>query len=141
MNVLDANDVIRRYFGSAGCLVTPEDYPALLAESATYDSEGRLPGAQGYDETVDERWFAAAAAELIGVRSAAQGTIKRATSEGATFEFADTDWPAIAARLRALSPLAVIKEAQGGAGNGWLHVSNGIGYDTTAQGWPNGGPA
>lgn len=135
MNIAEAQDTIS---GILGCDIefTPEQLARMLDASLTYDTEGRLPGMPGYETAHDGYWLAAEAAELLAIRDATQGGLQSFTSEGATFNMKDTDWAAVAARLRRLSPLARIREATTGRDQ-ILTVDGSIGYDPRSQSWPH----
>lgn len=135
MNIAEAQETIS---GLLGCdpEFPPEQLARLLDASLSYDTEGRLPGMPGYEATHDEFWLAAEAAEILAIRDAAQGGLESFTSEGATFNMKETDWAAVAERLRRRSPLARIREATTGRDQ-LITVDGSIGYDPRSQSWPH----
>ena len=90
-----------------------------MTRARTVDTMGRAPLDPDWTPTFDE-WIAAAeVADMLHLRDAMtpSDTIKRFTSEGATFVFADTatDWHTVAAHLRSRSQLS--------AAAGWAMVA------------------
>ena len=91
-----------RVLGDAASLLTDGDFEAALTAALVPDSVGRVPGADGYEETVDGWLAAAEAADLLAIRALGQsGRLEAFNSEGASFQWKAADFSAMAAAIRA----------------------------------------
>lgn len=91
-----------RVLGDAASLLTDGDFEAALTAALVPDSAGRVPGADGYEETVDGWLAAAEAADLLAIRALGQsGRLEAFNSEGASFQWKAADFSAMAAAIRA----------------------------------------
>lgn len=87
----------------------PSDTPAvdaLLARSVIPDQAGRWPGQTGWTPSYDPNWLAAEAVQVHFIKSMADGTVTRWTSEGTTMESTPADLAGMVAALRARSIIA-----------------------------------
>ena len=134
MSETETIDRVRDLLGTAADLLTDADLNDLLPQAVTPDSEGRSPSHPEWEPTWDVYWLAADAAELLGIRAAGERTLTRVTAEGATFEWTQANFAAMANRLRRLSPLARL-----GSDFGTITLPAwGPRWAPTSRGWPWG---
>lgn len=109
----------------------PDTWDALTDEAVTVDAAGRLPTDTGWEPTYEPYWLAATAVDALALRGLGESGVTRFTSEGATFELTGPSLDALAARLRARSPITAL--LNGGTGIGFIDVPRRpLGYHPTS---------
>lgn len=104
MDADEATATARQILGQAmAAMVDPRDPALVLDRAAVADTEGRAPGATGWNPSYDPFVLAAELADLLGVRATGQDGILTVTSEGSTFTKRTADFFAVAAAIRAKS--------------------------------------
>ena len=89
-------------------------WATLLPEAVTLDASGKLPGQAGYVPTYEPYWLAGQAAAQIDLWQAATPRTTKLSVDGDSIEKAAAQWGAVAAQLRAKSPISAIAAGGGG---------------------------
>ena len=89
-------------------------WATLLPEAVTIDASGKLPGQAGYVPTYEPYWLAGQAAAQIDLWQAATPRTTKLSVDGDSIEKAAAQWGAVAAQLRAKSPISAIAAGGGG---------------------------
>lgn len=116
--------------------VTNDDWERALDAAVTVDPDGHLPGDDDWQPSYEPHWAAAEAVEALALRSLGTGgQVAKFTSEGASFEMTPPSLHALAARLRAKSPISTL--TNDASGIGWVDVDRSpLGYQpTSGQAW------
>ena len=88
-------------------------WATLLPEAVTIDASGKLPGQAGYVPTYEPYWLAGQAAAQIDLWQAATPRTTKLSVDGDSIEKAAAQWGAVAASLRARSPITTIAVGSG----------------------------